>query len=471
MSDFPYTDRFGVNRVLPEQGRPRDDVLAELKTMAAEEDRAWEAGRVSGTMYCGDHEHYRFLDEVFALFAHVNVLQRDICPSATKFEGEVIAMALDLMHAEALTDSEPAGMITTGGTGSIIHALLAYRDHAAKHGQGNGITRPNFIKPETGHPAFDKGCHLFGIELRRAPVDPDSTLVDVDWVADNIDENTIAIMGSAPNYGYGTIDPIAELGQLALDRGVGLHVDGCLGGFILPFGQELDTPGIPEIPLFDFRVPGVTSISADTHKYGYALKGSSTLLFADKAYRNAQYFYLPAWTGGKYMSPGIEGSRSGGLIAATWASMVQLGREGYRDYAKAIFETAAAMQEVVRAHPELTIMGSPTFCFSFRSDEFDIYHVADAMKPNGWRFNGQQYPNAIHMAVTRPQTQPGVVEAFAEDLDDAVEYAKKKTALGEPAESAAIYGGIPGGLTDEAAEFIEGFMEQMLDTQQSVPPA
>lgn len=463
MSDFPYAERFPVNRVLPEKGRPRDEVLAELQAMAAAEDPTWETGRVSGTMYCGDHDHYRFLDEAFGLFAHVNVLQRDICPSATKFEGEVIAMALDMMHAGAVTDTEPVGMITTGGTGSILHALLAYRDHARRH---RGITKPNFIKPETGHPAFDKGCHLFGIELRKAPIDPVSTLVDVEWVAENIDENTIAIMGSAPNYGYGTIDPIPELGQLALDRGVGLHVDGCLGGFLLPFGSELGY----EIPLFDFRVPGVTSISVDNHKYGYALKGASTLLFRDKAYRNAQYFYLLDWTGGKYMSPGIEGSRSGGLIAAAWASMVQLGREGYRNYAKAIFETAFAMQDAVRSHPELTIIGNPTFCFSFRSDEFDIYHVADALKPKGWRFNGQQYPNAIHMAVTRPQTQPGVVAAFAADLDDAVEYAKKKTAAGEPAVSAAIYGGIPGGLTTEGAQFIEAMMEQMLDTQQSVPP-
>ena len=276
-------------------------------------------------------------------------------------------------------------------------------------------------------------------------------------------------MGSACNYGYGTVDAIPELGELALRHGVGLHVDGCLGGFVLPFAHEL---GYGErVPLFDFRVPGVTSISADNHKYGYALKGASTLLFADKAYRNAQYFYLLDWTGGKYMSPGIEGSRSGGLIAAAWASMVHLGRAGYRDYAEQIFATAFAMQDAVRSHPELTIMGDPTFCFSFRSEAFDIYHVADAMKPKGWRFNGQQYPNAIHMAVTRPQTQPGVAEAFAHDLDDAVAYAKAKTAAGEPAVSAAVYGGLPGGLTAEAAQFIEGFMEQMLDTQQSVPPA
>ena len=413
MGKFPYEDRFTVNRAFPDEGRPRADVLAELQAMAKEEDAFWETGKCSGTMYCGDHDHYDFMNEAFGLFAHVNVLQRDMCPSATKFEAEIIAMALDLFHADAATDGEPAGLITTGGTGSILHAVLAYREHAAAT---RGVTRPNFVKPETGHPAFDKACHLFGIEVRTAPVDPVTTTVDLAAVADLVDENTIALMGSACNYPYGTIDPIGDLGELAQQRGVGLHVDGCLGGFILPFGQEL---GVADIPLFDFRVPGVTSISADTHKYGYAFKGSSTLLFRDKSLRNGQYFFVSGWTGGKYMSPGIEGSRSGGLIAATWAAMVQLGRDGYRRYAEQIFATAARMQDAVRSHPELRIMGSPTFCFSFTSDEFDIYHVNDFMRERGWRFNGQQYPNAIHMAVTRPQTQPGVAEAFAADLGGA----------------------------------------------------
>ena len=374
-------------------------------------------------------------------------------------------MALDLMHADAITDGEPAGLVTTGGTGSILHAVLAYREHAAAT---RGVTRPNFIKPETGHPAFDKACHLFGIELRKAPIDPETTTVDVQWVADNIDDQTIAILGSACNYPYGTIDDIEALGAVAQAKGVGLHVDGCLGGFILPFGQEL---GYPDIPLFDFRVPGVTSISADTHKYGYAFKGTSTCLFRDKALRNAQYFFLTDWSGGKYFSPGIEGSRSGGLLAAAWASMVQLGRDGYLKYAKAIFEAADAMKAAVTSHPELRLMGSPTFCFSFTSDAFDIYHIADFMRRRGWRFNGQQYPNAIHMATTRPQTQPGVVEAFAADLDEAVAYAKEKEAAGEAAFSTSIYGGVAGGLTEEADEFIRSVMTGMLDTQQSLPPA
>jgi sphinganine-1-phosphate aldolase len=461
MGKFPYGDRFTVNRALPDEGRPRAEVLAELQAMAKEEDAFWETGKCSGTMYCGDHDHYDFMNEAFGLFAHVNVLQRDMCPSATKFEAEIIAMALDLFHADAVTDGEPAGLITTGGTGSILHAVLAYREHAAAT---RGVSRPNFVKPETGHPAFDKACHLFGIEVRTSPVDPVTTTVDLAAMADLVDENTIALMGSACNYPYGTIDPIEELGELAQRRGVGLHVDGCLGGFILPFGQEL---GVAGIPLFDFRVPGVTSISADTHKYGYAFKGSSTLLFRDKALRNGQYFFVSGWTGGKYMSPGIEGSRSGGLIAATWAAMVQLGRDGYRRYAEQIFATAARMQDAVRSHPELRIMGSPTFCFSFTADEFDIYHVNDFMRERGWRFNGQQYPNAIHMAVTRPQTQPGVAEAFAADLAEAVAYAKERK--DEAPFSAAIYGGVAGGLTDEADEFIRGVMAGMLDKQASIP--
>jgi sphinganine-1-phosphate aldolase len=461
MASFPYQDRYPVNRALPETGRPRAEVLSELQAMAEEEDAFWETGKCSGTMYCGDHEHYDFMNEAFGLFAHVNVLQRDMCPSATKFEAEVIAMALDLFHADAVTDGEPAGLVTTGGTGSILHAVLAYREQAAAL---RGVTRPNFVKPETGHPAFDKACHLFGVEVRTAPVDPVTTTVDVKALADMIDDQTVAVMGSACNYPYGTIDDIPELGELAQRRGVGLHVDGCLGGFILPFGQEL---GVAPIPVFDFRVPGVTSISADTHKYGYAFKGSSTLLFRDKALRNGQYFFVSGWTGGKYMSPGIEGSRSGGLLAATWAAMVQLGRAGYRRYAEAIFATAAEMMAAVRAHPELRIMGSPTFCFSFTSDEFDIYHVNDFMRKRGWRFNGQQYPNAIHMAVTRPQTQPGVADAFAADLADAVAHGRAHR--DEAPFSAAIYGGVDGGLTDEADELIRGAMSSLLDRQSSIP--
>ena len=460
--DYPYASHYPVSRVLPERGRPRDEILVELREMASHEDSFWETGKCSGTIYSGDHEHYGFLNEAFGLFSHTNALQRDMCPSQTRFEGEIIAMALDLFRARpGTTGREPAGLVTSGGTASIAHAVLAYREQSATR----GVTSPNLVKPETAHPAFDKACHLFGVELRRAPVDPVTTEVDVDWVRRHVDGQTVALVASACNYGYGTVDPVAELGELALERGIGLHVDACLGGFILPFAAELGY----DVPAFDFEVPGVTTISADTHKYGFALKGTSTLLFGDKALRNAQYFYLTDWSGGKYCSPGMDGSRSGGLLAATWAALTSLGREGYRAAAWSILSTSAAMQAAVRSHPELCLIGRPTFLFSFRSDEFDVYHVNDFMRQRGWRFNGQQYPNALHMAVTLPQTAPGVAEAFASDLANAVAYAAREQAAGHAPESAAIYGGVPGGMSNEADDFIKAVMADMLDRQQGLP--
>jgi len=458
MSDFPYADRFLVHRTMPEEGTARADVLATMSYMSETENAAWESGQCSGTMYCGDHGHYDFLNEDFSYFSYVNSLQRDMCPSSTKFEAEVIAMTLDMLNASALSDSSAVGLVTSGGSGSIAHAILAYREYNT-----DKVGRPNVIKPETAHPAFDKACHLFGVELRVAPIDPITTQVDTDWVKKNIDKNTVALIGSACNYGYGTIDPITELGQIALEHEIGLHVDGCLGGFILPFGRELGY----DIAPFDFAVPGVTTISADTHKYGYALKGTSVLCFADQALRNSQYFYQPDWSGGKYCSPGMDGSRSAGLLAATWAAMVQLGRSGYRGYAEQIFATSRSMQEVILSHDSLRILGNPSFLFSFTSDEFDVYHVNDFLRTKGWRLNGQQYPNALHMAVTRPQTQPGVVERWRTDIADAVEYAQNHA--GEKPKSGAVYGGVEGGPNDEADAFIKMFMAAMMDQQSSIP--
>ena len=459
MRGFPYSDTYEVHRTMPEGGTDRRHILAMMGDIAKRENVVWEGGQCSGTMYCGDHDHYDFLNEAFANFSYVNSLQRDMCPSATKFEAEIIAMTLDLLGAGTLKDARPGGLVTSGGSGSIAHAVLAYRE-----ANSSTIDRPNIIKPETAHPAFTKAGHLFGVDMRIAPVDPTTTQVDLDWVAKNIDANTIALIGSACNYGYGTVDPISELGALALEHEIGLHVDGCLGGFILPFGRELGY----DIPPFDFTVPGVTTISADTHKYGYALKGTSVLAFANQSLRNTQYFYLTDWSGGKYCSPGMDGSRSGGLLAATWAAMVHLGREGYRRYAMAIFETSTQMQAAVTSHPSLRILGSPSFLFSFTSDEFDVYLVNDFLRTRGWRMNGQQYPNALHMAVTRPQTLPGVADKWVLDLANAVEYALAHR--DEAAKSAALYGGVAGGMSSEADEFIRAVMADMMDQQASIPP-
>jgi glutamate/tyrosine decarboxylase-like PLP-dependent enzyme len=291
--------------------------------------------------------------------------------------------------------------------------------------------------PVTAHPALDKGCHYFGIELLKAPVKDDFT-VDVDWVADHIGPNTVALVGSAGTYPHGLIDDIPALGQLALEHGLGLHVDGCLGGFILAWGRDLGY----DVPPFDLSVPGVTSISADTHKYGYALKGSSVLLYRPKELRHHQYFMAVDWPGGLYTSPGMSGSRSGGIIAATWASMVSYGRDGYERIAAEIFATADGLKAAIGAIPELAVMGKPFFNVAFRSadDAVDIYHVNDHLASKGWRMNGLQLPPALHFCVTRPNTQPGVVDRFAADLRDAVEYAKQPH--DGPPKSGATYGAV-----------------------------
>ncbi len=421
---YPYRSRYEVNETMPTRGRSRQELLTELRTMAAEEDRLGDAGRCSGSIYSGDHEHYHFLTEAFETFAHSNVLQRDMYPSANKLEGEIVAMTLDMLNAPAVAEhhpgQEPCGVLTSGGSESLISAVYAYREWAREE---RGITEPQMIMPRTAHVALDKGAHYFGVEVLHAPVGPD-LLVDVDWVREHITDRTILLVGSAGSYPYGLIDPISALGELAEEHGIGLHVDGCLGGFILPWGQRLGY----DIPPFDFTVPGVTSISADTHKYGYALKGTSVLMYRDKNQREHQYFTAPDWPGGLYLSPGISGSRSGGLIAATWASMVSLGRQGYLEVAEAIFRTAASIRASVESIPELQVMGDPTFLVAFRTnpqhlDDMSIFHVNDALIERGWRMNALHLPPALHFCVTRPNTQPGVAEQFSRDLRAAVDYA------------------------------------------------
>ena len=303
----PYAGRYPVNERMPERGLERDGLLAALAEMAAEEDRRGDEGRVSGSIYSGDHEHYAFQVAAFGHFAHANVLQRDMYPSATKMEAEIIAMTADMLHGDDTT----GGLLTSGGTESLVTAMLTYREWARNT---RGIERAQVIMPVTGHPGHSKAFHYFGIEPIIAPVTADQT-VDVDFVREHIGPRTVALVGSAGTYPHGVIDPIPALGELAVEHGIGLHVDGCLGGFILPWAEECGYP----VPPFDLAVPGVTSMSADTHKYGYGLKGSSVLLFRPKELRREQYVVIDSWPGGLYASPGMSGSRSGGLIAARFS--------------------------------------------------------------------------------------------------------------------------------------------------------
>ncbi len=451
---YPYRDRFKTYHRLEPQGRERQSILDELAAMAGEEDRIADLGRVSGSIYHGGHDHYAFLTEAFRLFAHSNVLQRDMYPSATKLEAEIVAMTSSMLHG----DAGMCGVVTFGGTESLINPMLAYRDRARKE---KGIAEPEVIIPVTAHVALEKAGHLLGIKVLRAPLAGDWR-VDVEWVRRHVNADTIALVGSAPNYAHGVIDPIEQLAEIALERGIGLHVDACLGGFILPWGEKLGH----SIPRFDFRVPGVSSLSADTHKYGFALKGTSVLLYRDSDLRHYQYFNYPDWPGGIYFSPGLAGSRSGGLVAATWAAMVSLGEAGYLEVARGIFETANRIREGIASIQELEVIGDPTFLVAFRSPELNVYHVNDHLIAKGWRLNALHLPPALHFCVTRPNTAPGVADAFLADLREAVEYARHP-ARPEP-KSGALYGlgGTPAG-----NEILDTLFTAALDAMYEVAPA
>ncbi|MCB0931540.1 MAG: aminotransferase class V-fold PLP-dependent enzyme [Mycobacterium sp.] len=454
---YPYRRQGANYRRIPDEPRDRAEVLAAIAAMAAAEDATGDQGRVSGSLYSGDHDHYAYLGEVFSKFSHANVLQRDMYPSATKFEGEIIAMALDLLNG----GEGSCGVVTSGGSESLITALYTYREAARQR----GVTKPNVVMPVTAHVALDKGAYWMDIEVRHAPL-TESFTADVAAMAQLMDDQTIALVGSAGDYAHGLIDPIEEIAALAADRGIGMHVDGCLGGLLWPWAEELGYP----VPRWDFRVPGVTSISADTHKYGYALKGTSTLLYRTKELRRHQYFTYPDWPGGLYLSPGLAGSRSGGLIAATWAAMVTTGRSGYLAAAQGILETAAEIRGGIDAIDGLTVIGDPLFLIAFMADggpdeALDIYLVNDALKKAGWRMNALQLPPALHFCVTRPNTKPDVAQAFLADLRAAVQYSRENR--GTPAESGAMYGL---GHTPAAHEALDSVMAGVLDAMHEVAP-
>jgi glutamate/tyrosine decarboxylase-like PLP-dependent enzyme len=448
-SFYPYRDRFAEHRSIPRSGLERDEILNEVRAMAAEEDRLGDSGRVSGSLYLGDHAQYHFLTEVFEAFAHANVLQRDMYPSATKFEGEIVAMTGSMLHLDGA-----AGVVTSGGTESLMNPVLAYREL----GRERGITHPNVVIPASAHVALDKAGHYFGVDVVRAPLTPEF-VVDLDWVRDHVTPDTVALVGSAGSYPYGQVDPIEQLGALAQEHGIGLHVDGCLGGFILPWIERLGAP----VPLWDFRVPGVTSISADTHKFGYALKGTSVLLYRDAELRRRQYSTFPDWPGGLYVSPGMSGSRSGGVIAATWAAMVTTGEQGYLDAASDIHRTALELRAAVDAQPRLASQGDQTWfhvAFGAADPGLDVFLVNDALIDRGWRLNPNQLPAGLHFCVTRPNTAAGISEAFRRDLADAVAFAEEHA--GEPARSGALYGmaGTPAG-NAEMGFLLSGALDAM----------
>jgi sphinganine-1-phosphate aldolase len=446
---YPYRERYETHRRLPEDGVGRERLLAEVGEMSEREDAPAREGKISGSLYHGGEEHFAFLAEVYRRFAHMNVLQRDMYPSATKFEGEILAMALGLLNGEAAggEGGAPCGVLTSGGSESLISAMLAYRER----GRERGISEPEVVMPVTAHVALLKGAHYLGVRAVQTPVG-DDLRADPEAIEAAIGPRTIALVGSAGNYPYGVIDPIERLSELALEHDVGLHVDGCLGGFILPWAERLGQ----DVPAWDFRLPGVTSISADTHKYGYAPKGTGVLLYRRPELRRHQYFVDTDWPGGIYASPGIAGSRSGGLIAATWAAMLSLGERGYLELAERILATAAELRATIESIPELRTLGFSPFMVAFGSDELDVWHLNDALQDRGWRLNGCQHPPGLHFCVTRPNTAPGVAAAFAADLREAVAYAKQPPSA--PPRSGALYGAGGAGMP-AAADLLLAYLD------------
>ena len=309
----PYRGRLATHARLPQEGVPREQVLADLELMADAERERWQSGQVSGAVYEGEPDHIAFLNAAYALHSQSNPLHLDVWPSAAKMEAEIVSMTAGMLGADLAGDDDVVGTVTSGGTESIMLAMRAYQGR----GRAAGIENPVMVLPETAHAAFDKAAQAFGIEQRKLPV-TDGFIADPAAVADAIDERTVVVVGSAPAFPHGLIDPIEELSEIARERGVGFHTDGCLGGFILPWAARLGY----DVPPFDFRLPGVTSMSADTHKFGYAAKGTSVVLYRGDDLRHHQYFTFTDWPGGLYATPTFAGSRPGGLSAACWAAMV-----------------------------------------------------------------------------------------------------------------------------------------------------
>lgn len=456
----PYQGRFETIASIPEIGRDRQEILKELSIMAEEENARWQNGRVSGTFYHAGEEHRAFLNAVFSLFSHVNTIQFDLCPSMAKLESEVISMTAKMLHADAVASHHSGeavcGTMTSGGSESIAMVVKVYRDKARVE---KNIEHPEMILPDTAHPAFHKAGRYFDVKMVTIPTKEPDFRVDPAAMAERINGNTVAVVGSAGNYPYGLIDPLGRLSDLAQEHDLWFHVDGCLGGFILPWIERLGYPIEP----FDFRLPGLTSISADTHKYGYALKGTSVVLYRNKNFRKYQYFAFPDWPGGIYASPTTAGSRSGGLSAAAWAAMVYLGEKGYLKAARAIMEVADEMKEGVKDIPELLLIGDPTFVISFRSEEIDVFHINDYMKKRGWRFNCLQLPPALHFCVTLPQTLvPGLARRFKSDLSAGVAYARSHA--GTPSQGSVLYGmaGTPEG-NQMVDDLLRGVFDYMYD--------
>ena len=415
------------NNKLPKNGRSKDDIISALKEYGTQ-DPAYKDGRTWSLVYYLGEEHTSLLQDAYNMYFSANGLNPMAFKSLKQLESDIIRITADLLNG----DENVCGVVTSGGTESCLLAVKTYRDYGKAKKR---IKKPQMIIPETAHVAWEKGGEYFGVEILRAPLDKDYR-VDVQAVKKMVTKNTIMILGSAPEYPHGIIDPIEELGQIASARVIPLHVDACVGGYILPFIEKLGTKLTP----WDYRVPGVTSISADTHKYGFAAKGASTITYRSKDILKYQFFVYENWPGGIFASPALLGTRPGGSYAAAWAALQIIGEKGYLKITNKIMETTRKLINGINAIEGLHIIGNPKaslISYQSLSPEINIYAVGDEMEKRGWHIDRLQKPEALHAMVVPKHAE--VVDTYLSDLEEAVEIVKQHPELSTQGD-AAMYG-------------------------------
>lgn len=401
------------NRIqLPLRGRPKQDILATMQALR-QKDVKWREGKVFSLVFYAGDEVTDILQEAYLMFFSENGLNPTAFPSLRELETQVVAMVTSLLGG----DEDVVGNMTSGGTESLLMAVKTAREWARAHRPE--IQSPEMILPLTAHPAFEKAAHYFGVKPVHIPVRADFR-ADVDAARAAITGRTILMVGSAPSYPHGVIDPIAELADVAREHHLLFHVDACVGGLVLPFVRRLGYP----MPEFDFKVPGVTSMSADLHKYGYAAKGASVILYKHKDLRRQQFFAYTDWPGGIYASATMAGTRPAGPIAAAWAVMNFLGEEGYLALTDTVMKTAIKLREGIAAIPGLKVLSNPDMSVhAIASDRFNIYEVGDEMTLRGWHLDRQQFPPSLHMTIT--PAHASTADDFLRDLAHAVVRVKK----------------------------------------------
>ena len=401
---------------IPKHGLSRDEVLRRLEAFRAN-DMPWRDGRTWAYVYDPGHEAEEVIKQAFTMYLTENALDPTVFPSTLALENELVAMAA----AHLQGDENVVGNFTSGGTESILLAVKTARDRARDlHPE---IREPELVLPATGHAAFQKACHYLDVKPVVVPVDPKTFRADPAAMRAAITRNAILLVGSAVSYAHGVVDPIRALGEIALEKNLLLHVDGCMGGFLLPYFRRLGAP----VPDFEFNVPGVTSISMDFHKYAFAAKGASVLLHRSKELRKYQIYACSNWTGYTVINPTVQSTKSGGPLAAAWAVLHFIGDDGYLEIARTVLDATRRIAAGVREIPGLRLLGEPEMnLVAFTSDEVSVFHVIDEMKQRGWYvqpqlgFGGSK--ENIHLSINPASAR--WVDALLADLRTCVEKAR-----------------------------------------------